>query len=80
MALQISIKMERQSEKKRKKESKEKPSYKNWTHILFVRYGDIIKALVKISLTRDKKEECSEASALKNAIQLLQAKDSFDGV
>ena len=32
------------------------------------RYGDIIKALVKISLTSDKKEERSEASALKNAI------------
>ncbi|MEQ2300980.1 hypothetical protein AMECASPLE_031322 [Ameca splendens] len=32
------------------------------------RYGDIIKALVKISLTSDKKEERSEASALKNII------------
>ncbi|KAF3856734.1 hypothetical protein F7725_017457, partial [Dissostichus mawsoni] len=32
------------------------------------RYGDIIKALVKISLTSDKKDERNEASALKNAI------------
>ncbi|KAF3844499.1 hypothetical protein F7725_007662, partial [Dissostichus mawsoni] len=32
------------------------------------RYGDITKALVKISLTSDKKDERNEASALKNAI------------
>lgn len=32
------------------------------------RYGDIIKALVKISLTSDKKDERDEATALKNAI------------
>ncbi|KAI4827736.1 hypothetical protein KUCAC02_031108, partial [Chaenocephalus aceratus] len=32
------------------------------------RYGDIIKAVVKISLTSDKKDERNEASALKNAI------------
>uniref|UniRef100_A0A3B3YLV2 DUF4371 domain-containing protein n=1 Tax=Poecilia mexicana TaxID=48701 RepID=A0A3B3YLV2_9TELE len=32
------------------------------------RYGNITKALVKISLTSDKKEERNEASALKNAI------------
>ena len=32
------------------------------------RYGDIVKALVKIHLTSDKKDERSEANALKNAI------------
>ncbi|MEQ2227588.1 hypothetical protein ILYODFUR_039123 [Ilyodon furcidens] len=32
------------------------------------RYGDIIKALVKIPLTSDKKEERSEEIALKNII------------
>uniref|UniRef100_A0A673B287 TTF-type domain-containing protein n=1 Tax=Sphaeramia orbicularis TaxID=375764 RepID=A0A673B287_9TELE len=32
------------------------------------RYGDIMKGLVKISLTSDKKEERDEASALKNSI------------
>ncbi|KAF3841136.1 hypothetical protein F7725_006998, partial [Dissostichus mawsoni] len=32
------------------------------------RYGDIIKALVKISLTSDKNDKRNEASALKNAI------------
>ncbi|KAI4811152.1 hypothetical protein KUCAC02_014070 [Chaenocephalus aceratus] len=36
------------------------------------RYGDIIKALVKISLTSDKKDERNEASALKNAISTFR--------